>query len=448
MPASLVEEVSFRGSEESLALFSRGAADLAGFHLEGFDLRRFVQPGRDVLVRFATREQGLIVPHGNPKRLASLADVAKTHARFVNRQKGSGTRRLIDRLLQESEIEPEAIRGYGSEEYTHRAVAATVAAGGADAGFGVAAAAAELGLDFVPVLRERYWLALRERALESPAARRLLEALSGKPLARIGRGFVGYDLAGCGEVVKADPMRALGFLIAALSCAAAIAEEAQVAVAANFAVPARHLAEAFSAASGHKLALSNGSTGKFYAQIRSGAPFHLLLSADAETPQRLEAEKLAVEGSRFTYAVGRLVLWSPKSNSAGEAETRLRNQEFKRLAIANPKLAPYGAAAKETLEKLGLWHGGAAEARPGGEHRPDLPVRRERQCRRRSRRPVADRQERAALAGPAASACAAAPGRGAAHPRRGKRRGERLPGLPEKRAGARADPQLWLRMTI
>jgi putative molybdopterin biosynthesis protein len=205
MPASLVEEVSFRGSEESLALFSRGAADLAGFHLEGFDLRRFVQPGRDVLVRFATREQGLIVPPGNPKRLASLADVAKTHARFVNRQKGSGTRRLIDRLLQESEIQSEAIRGYGSEEYTHRAVAATVAAGGADAGFGVAAAAAELGLDFVPVLRERYWLALRERALESPAARRLLEALSGKPLARIGRGFVGYDLAGCGEVVKAIP---------------------------------------------------------------------------------------------------------------------------------------------------------------------------------------------------------------------------------------------------
>ena len=150
-------------------------------------------------------------------------------------------------------------------------------------------------------------------------------------------------------------MKALGFLIAALSCAAAIAEEAQVAVAANFAVPARHLAQAFSAASGHKLALSNGSTGKFYAQIRSGAPFHLLLSADADTPQRLEAEKLAVEGSRFTYAVGRLVFWSPKSNSAGEAETRLRNQDFKRLAIANPKLAPYGAAAKETLEKLGLW---------------------------------------------------------------------------------------------
>jgi molybdate transport repressor ModE-like protein len=204
MPASLVEEVSFRGSEESLALFSRGAADVAGFHLEGFDVRRFVQPGRDVLVRFATREQGLIVPHGNPRRLTSLAEVARSHARFVNRQRGSGTRRLIERLMHEQGVLAENIKGYGSEEHTHRAVAATVAAGGADAGFGVAAAAAELGLDFVPVLRERYWLAFRERVAASPAAQRLLEALAGKPLARIGRGFVGYDFRGAGEIVKVD----------------------------------------------------------------------------------------------------------------------------------------------------------------------------------------------------------------------------------------------------
>jgi molybdate transport repressor ModE-like protein len=202
MPASLVEEISFRGSEESLALFSRGAADLAGFHLEGFDVRRFVQPGRDVLVRFAMREQGFIVPHDNPRRIASLADIAKANARFVNRQRGSGTRRLIDRLMQEQGLLPQDIRGYGSEEHTHRAVAATVAAGGADAGFGVAAAAAELGLDFVPVLRERYWLALRESALQTPAVQRLLEALAGKPLARIGRGFVGYDYRGAGDIVK------------------------------------------------------------------------------------------------------------------------------------------------------------------------------------------------------------------------------------------------------
>jgi putative molybdopterin biosynthesis protein len=200
MPAALVEEISFRGSEECVALFSRGMVDVAGFHLEGFDLRRFVRPGRDVLVRFAVREQGLIVAHGNPKRLASLADIAKTHARFVNRQRGSGTRRLIERLMDEAGVAPEAIRGFGTQEYTHRAVAATVAAGGADAGFGVQAAAVELGLDFVPVLRERYWLAMRSRTLATPAAQRLLEALSGKPLSRIARGFVGYDFQGAGEV--------------------------------------------------------------------------------------------------------------------------------------------------------------------------------------------------------------------------------------------------------
>jgi molybdate transport repressor ModE-like protein len=202
MPAGLVEEVSFRGSEESLALFSRGMVDVAGFHLEGFDVRRFVRPGRDVLVRFAVREQGLIVAHGNPKRLTSLSHVAKTHARFVNRQRGSGTRRLIDRLMDEAGIAPQAVRGFGTEEYTHRAIAATVATGGADAGFGVQAAAAELGLDFVPVLRERYWLAMRTRTAATPAAQRLLEALSGKPFSRIARGFVGYDFAGAGEVVQ------------------------------------------------------------------------------------------------------------------------------------------------------------------------------------------------------------------------------------------------------
>jgi molybdate transport system substrate-binding protein len=134
---------------------------------------------------------------------------------------------------------------------------------------------------------------------------------------------------------------------------AAIAGEAHVAVAANFAVPAKRLAEEFGARTGHKLTLSNGSTGKFYAQIKSGAPFDVFLSADEETPRRLEAEKLAVAGSRFTYAVGRLALWSPKTEFVDEQF--LQAQKFSRLAIANPRLAPYGAAARETLEKLGLW---------------------------------------------------------------------------------------------
>ncbi len=200
VPAGLVGEFSFRGSEECLALFSRGTVDLAGFHLEGFDLRRFVRPGRDSLVRFAEREQGLIVARGNPKRLATLADVAHRHARFVNRQRGSGTRRHIDRLLVEAGVAPQALRGYATEEHTHLAVAATIAAGRAEAGFGVQAAAAQFGLDFIPVLREQYWLALRSQVLETSIGRKLREALAGKALSRIARKFPGYDLRHSGAV--------------------------------------------------------------------------------------------------------------------------------------------------------------------------------------------------------------------------------------------------------
>ncbi len=203
-PEGWIDEVSFRGSEAGLALYARGGADVAGFHVADGNpasaLLRLLKARRDRLVRFAGRQQGLIVARGNPKKLASLADVAGKRARFVNRQKGSGTRLLIDRLLGEAGVAAEQVRGYNTEEYTHLAVAATIAAGRADAGFGVRAAAAQLRLDFIPVLHERYWLAIRERSLAGASARRLLDALAGKPLARIARGFEGYDLEGAGTV--------------------------------------------------------------------------------------------------------------------------------------------------------------------------------------------------------------------------------------------------------
>lgn len=141
----------------------------------------------------------------------------------------------------------------------------------------------------------------------------------------------------------------------ALVAGTAAADEAQLAVAANFALPARQLAEKFSQATAHKLLISVGSTGKFYAQISNGAPFDVFLSADDETPLRMEKEKLAIAGSRFTYAVGKLVLWSPAAGVVDGDGAVLRQASFKRLAIANPKLAPYGAAARQTMEKLGVW---------------------------------------------------------------------------------------------
>lgn len=140
-----------------------------------------------------------------------------------------------------------------------------------------------------------------------------------------------------------------------LAAAGAAADEAQIAVAANFATPAKRLAEQFAQRTGHKLVISIGSTGKFYAQIKNGAPFEVFLSADAATPRRMEDEKLAVKGSRFTYAVGKLVLWSPTVGAVDDKGDVLRRAKFRRLAIANPKLAPYGTAALETMEKLGVW---------------------------------------------------------------------------------------------
>ena len=140
-----------------------------------------------------------------------------------------------------------------------------------------------------------------------------------------------------------------------LAATEAAAGEAQIAVAANFATPAKRLADQFAQTTGHKLAISAGSTGKFYAQIRNGAPFDVFLSADNATPRRMEEEKLAMPGSRFTYAVGRLALWSPMPGMVDDKAEVLRKAAFKRLAIANPKLAPYGAAAQQTMEKLGVW---------------------------------------------------------------------------------------------
>lgn len=137
-------------------------------------------------------------------------------------------------------------------------------------------------------------------------------------------------------------------------CAPAHAAELSVAVAANFTAPMQKIAEAFEKERGHKLVLSYGSTGKFYAQIKNGAPFEVLFAADDETPARLEQEGQSVAGTRFTYAIGKLVLWSKQPGLVDEQGEVLRTGAFERIALADPRLAPYGAAAMQTLSKLGL----------------------------------------------------------------------------------------------
>ncbi len=144
-------------------------------------------------------------------------------------------------------------------------------------------------------------------------------------------------------------------LLALLVCAlGARAEEVFVAVAANFIQPMEKIAAAFELDSGHKTKLAFGSTGSFYAQIRSGAPYQVLLAADDKTPQRLEQEGQGVAGTRYTYAVGRLVLWSRQPGLVDAQGQVLTGGRFDKLALAHPELAPYGAAAVQTLGQLGL----------------------------------------------------------------------------------------------
>ena len=148
--------------------------------------------------------------------------------------------------------------------------------------------------------------------------------------------------------------RSLAALLALGATLAVHAAEVQVAVAANFAGPMKALAADFEKATGHKAVLASGATGKFYAQIQSGAPFDVFLAADDETPAKLDREGATVPGSRFTYATGKLVLWSAKPDLVDAKGEVLKSGQFAHIALAAPKLAPYGAAAVETMTRLGV----------------------------------------------------------------------------------------------
>lgn len=134
------------------------------------------------------------------------------------------------------------------------------------------------------------------------------------------------------------------------------AGEVRAAVASNFSAPVERIVELFRQKSGHTVKVSTGSSGNLYSQIRSNAPFDVFLAADDATPKRLEQEGLAVGGSRFVYATGKLVLWSVQPGFVDAKGSVLYKGSYNRLAIANPRLAPYGVAARETLEKLTMWN--------------------------------------------------------------------------------------------
>ena len=237
----------------------------------------------------------------------------------------------------------------------------------------------------------------------------------------------------------AGPLRlAVIAVVAALVGGNAIAAETNIAVAANFTDAAKEIAAAFKQKTGHKAVLSFGATGQFYTQITQDAPFQVFLSADDERPKKLVDDGLAVADSRFTYAIGKLVLWS-KTADLVKGEETLKDGAFAKIAIANPTAAPYGAAAIEIVKSAQALRNAAAEDRPGQQHRADLPVRRNRQCRARLRRPVAACRQSGRLAlGRAAEPLHADPaGRGAAEEGRRQRGGRGLPRLPQGTGGAR-----------
>jgi putative molybdopterin biosynthesis protein len=201
------------GSIAGLVALRERATHVAGTHVldpasgtyNEVAVRRYGPREPVALVRLAEREQGLLVARGNPLGIASLADVARTHARYVNRQKDAGTRILLDALLAQNGIAPEAIEGYERLEFSHLAVAQLIANGSADAGLAIRAAALAFGLDFVSVAWEPYELALPASALEQPRIARLLATLRDPAFRSDVEALGGYDCARAGDVRIVSP---------------------------------------------------------------------------------------------------------------------------------------------------------------------------------------------------------------------------------------------------
>ena len=203
-------DLRYLGALESLASVARGACELGGFHVPEGKLgnlalaqyARWLVPDKQKLIHLVTRTQGLFIARGNPKNIRSLADLGRPGTVFINRQRGSGTRLLIDQLLEEAGIEAQRLEGYQTEEYTHAAVAAYVGSGMADAGFGVEPPARQFNLDFIPLAKERYLLIGRNESLELPEVRELIDLLRSPAFRELVSGLPGYSAPRAGEIAS------------------------------------------------------------------------------------------------------------------------------------------------------------------------------------------------------------------------------------------------------
>jgi molybdate transport repressor ModE-like protein len=201
-------ELRYRTSTDAVAALSRGECDLAGFHVPAGPFEaptaawylRWLDPAQHSLVHIAGREQGLFIARGNALGITGLTDLTRREVRFVNRQMGSGTRMLLEMMLAAQGIAADAINGYNSAEFTHSAVAAYIASGMADVGIGVRTAAERFNLDFIPLVRERYFFALRTDALDEPLMRQLVGVLQQSDYHRVVNALPGYDASRTGTI--------------------------------------------------------------------------------------------------------------------------------------------------------------------------------------------------------------------------------------------------------
>jgi len=206
---SLIQlDLRYLGAQESLASVARGACNFGGFHVPEGKLgeqalaqyAKWLLPDKQKLIHLVTRTQGLFLARGNPKQIRSFADLGRPGVTFINRQRGSGTRLLIDQLLENAGVDYQRLDGYQTEEFTHAAIAAYVASGMADAGFGVEPAARQFALDFLPMAKERYFLICRNESLDLPESRELIGLIRGQAFLDLIAELPGYSAPRAGQI--------------------------------------------------------------------------------------------------------------------------------------------------------------------------------------------------------------------------------------------------------
>lgn len=210
--ANVPVEFRYLSSTGAISALSRQECDLAGFHIpigdfEEAAVQRFLQyldPKRHRLIHLAILNQGLLLSPGNPKNIHGLNDITRSDVQFVNRQIGSGTRMLLEMLLEKSRIDPKTINGFDTEEFTHSAIAAFIASGMADVGFGVETAARRFGLDFFPLIQERYFFAVDHEAMQSSPIKEVVNILQSPEFKTQVNDLVGYDGRDTGRILTLE----------------------------------------------------------------------------------------------------------------------------------------------------------------------------------------------------------------------------------------------------